>query len=119
LLAECYLDDSSLDGIASKVYDTGEGFSGGDNSGNTANDDSSLEPQIANLDDKFSNDKNIDSGRDKAAAGCPSCNFVSWFMLDEMPGFLSQFEDDESYEDTLQFVKDSYKKFHLFLGHKA
>jgi hypothetical protein len=44
---------------------------------------------------------------------------VLWFMLDEMPGFLSQFEDDESYEDALQFVKDSYKKFHLFLGHKV
>ncbi len=80
---------------------------------------SSLEPPIANLDDKFSNDENIDSGRDEATARCPSCNFVSWFMLDEMPGFLSQFEDDESNEDALQFVKDSYEKFHVFLGHKV
>jgi hypothetical protein len=38
-LAECNLDDSSLDAIALKVYDTGEGLSGGDDSGNTANDD--------------------------------------------------------------------------------
>jgi hypothetical protein len=81
-LAECNLDDFSMDAIASKVYDTGEGFSGGDDSGNTANNDSSLEPPIANLDDKFSNDENIDSCRDEATARCPSCNFVLWFMLD-------------------------------------
>lgn len=104
-------------------------FGMGDAAINAADDDDdSVDPPIEDLTSKFEESgqsspkqQNDSSGRsdEKEVDGCLPCDFVSWFMLKELPTFLSKFEDDESCNDAKAFVEDSFAKFVLYQGHRV
>jgi hypothetical protein len=53
---------------------------------------------------------------------CLGCNFVSWFMNEELPNAIKDIIDDtnvDSAEDALLYISDANEKFRLYQGHRV
>jgi hypothetical protein len=67
------------------------------------------------------NDSPVHDDEDNCTLGCPGCNFVRWFMNEELPNTIKANIDDmnaESVEDALRYIRDADEKFRLYQGHR-